>query len=534
MIRLYGLIYENVEPYALDFLRKLIENSPYKGKVFLAGGAVRDEILRKPIKDIDLVVSDPNGGIEFAIWLTKKIGAYVDGSNPVVFPRFGTAKFNLRGAKFNGVDLSSVDIESVMTRGEIYKGISRKPDVVYASLAEDALRRDLTINSLYKDIVTGEILDLTGKGLKDINNHVIRTPLDPDVTFSDDPLRMLRVIRFATRYNWKISKKVVESISKNHSKLKNISAERIQDEFNKILMTDHPDLGVKLLVLTGLSEHFIPELERLVGVKQNVHHDQDVFNHILSVVKKTPLVLKSRLAALFHDIGKPNVKNTDENGRVTFHGHEDVGSDMTKKIMNRLKYSSDDIDSVSNVVKNHMRLKGAGPEGKNASDKALRRFMVDIGSDLDIALPMIHADNISHSPTSNMPNQIDVLQRRMKELAAASGEQTSGALKPKLPISGNDIIKTLGIKPGPIFKKLLAAVEDAWMDTPGLTKDSALDLVRKEYEKLSGSISSDTDMMYQKVRNPETGNDILIKTALKYDDDHPAKISALQRIKSSK
>lgn len=527
MIRLYNLLFESKEESALDYLGKIIQNSPFTGKVFLAGGAVRDEILGKPVKDIDIVVAMPDGGIEFANWLTRKVGAYKQGANPVVYPRFGTAKFNLRGVNYNGIDLSGVDIESVMTRGEKYNPGSRKPEVAYADLKADALRRDLTVNSLYKDLVTGEIKDLTGMGIKDIQDGVVRTPLDPDITFQDDPLRMLRAIRFAVKYNWKMPMSLVKALKRNADSLKNISSERIQDELNKILMTDNPDKGLRLLSYTGLNKHVIPELDTCRGVTQNAYHKDDVFDHILEVIKNTPKNLTTRLGALFHDIGKPATRSVGEDGKVHFYEHEDVGAEMSNNIMRRLKYPGDITNSVSRIVKNHMRLKAAGPEGDKLSDKALRRFMADSGEDLETQLMLMQADNVSHSEVASMPNQIERLSHRMKTLA---DKQPTGA-KPSLPINGNDIMKLMGIKPGPVIKQLLQAVEDAWYADPAIGRDDALRIVKMEYEKITGSDSSDTDLMNKKIKNPETGNDILLKTALKYDDRHPAKQAAIKMLK---
>ena len=516
---------QDKEAAALDFLKHTLKGTPYADHVWLAGGAVRDEIMGKPVKDIDVTVSQPDGGIEFANWLTKKIGAYKEGANPVVFPRFGTAKFNLRGINHNGIDLSGVDIESVMTRGEKYEKGSRKPEVVFADLEDDAFRRDLTVNSLFKNLVTGQILDLTGKGVSDIKNGIVRTPMDPDQTFKDDPLRMLRAIRFAVKYNWKMPLSLVKALKKNASMLQNISHERIQDELNKILMTDNPDKGLRVLSATGLNKYVIPELDVCRGVTQNQYHKDDVFDHILEVVKKTPKDLTARLAALFHDIGKPQTR-TDTNGKVQFLGHEDEGAKIAQEVMQRLRYSSDITNSVASIVSAHMRLKSAGPQGDKVSDKALRKFMADLGSDLEPALLMMNADNKSHSDESSMPNQIPKIHERMKELRLATPNA-----KPKLPINGTDIMQALNLKPGPILKSLLGAVEDAWYEDPTLDAESALHIVKKAYERQQAPNTNNTDVLNQKVRNPETQNDILVKTALKYDKDHPAYKAAVEKLK---
>ena len=216
--------------------------------------------MGKDPKDLDLMISTPNGGIEFANWITKRVGSYKEGSNPVIFPRFGTAKFNLGDVSHNGQDIGSMDIESVMPRSEKYTPGSRKPEVGYSSLAGDAERRDLTVNSMFKNVSTGEILDLTGKGKEDLKKGVIRTPLEPSQTFTDDPLRMLRVVRFYAKYGWNIPTYIVRALKKSASMLNNISAERIQDELNKMLLSPNPDKAIKLLKVTDLLQYVIPEL----------------------------------------------------------------------------------------------------------------------------------------------------------------------------------------------------------------------------------------------------------------------------------
>jgi len=539
MIRFYNLLFESTEESVLDYLSRLIKNGPYAGNVFLAGGAVRDEILGVPVKDIDIVVTMPDGGIEFAEWITKEVGAYRKESNPVTFPKFGTAKFNLRGVIHKGVDLSNVDIEAVMTRGEKYERGSRKPEVVYADLHADAERRDLTVNALFKDLTTGEILDPTGKGRQDIKDGIIRTPLDPDSTFADDPLRMLRAIRFAVKYDWKMPKELVVALTRNAASLKNISAERIQDELNKILMTNHPDKGLRLLSATGLNQYVIPELDATKGVGQNAYHKDDVFDHTLEVLKNTPKNLTARLVAVFHDLGKVETKTTEPDGKIHFYEHELVGAELAKKVMNRLRYSNDEIASVSKIVGLHMKLKHAGEDGSKASDKSLRKFMAAIGDDLEPAMLIMQADNISHSDKASQPDQIPALYKRMKELNTGHPADA----KPKLPINGNDIMKALDIKPGPMVKALLKTVENAWFEDPTIDAKTALNLAVRSYKRLEKSRADKTPaasvdpktlsptILNQRIRNPKTKQDILVRTALKYPDNHPAKMAALKLTK---
>ena len=456
---------------AEEFLKYIIKGTEWQGKLLAAGGYVRDELMGKPSKDLDIVVDSPNGGIEFSNWITKKIGNYKDGSNPVTFPRFGTAKFNLKGVTFEGVDLSDVEIETVMPRSEVYSNDSRKPEVSQSTLKQDAERRDLTANSLFKNISTGEILDLTGKGKDDLKNGIARTPLDPDSTFSDDPLRMLRVVRFYSKYGWKVPLNIIKSMKKNASKLDNISKERINDELSKMLLTNSPDKAMKMLKITGLLDFIIPEFRAAVGMTQNKHHKHDVFQHTLDVLSKTNPNIKERLMALFHDLAKTVCRTVTPKG-IQFLNHEDLVEEMCEKIMTRLKYPRELINAVKIGVKNHMRLKRGGDSSLELSDSALRRFRVAVGDELEHVLSVIHADNISHSEASSMPNQINNVKKRLELLNKISTQ-------PKLPINGNDLMKEFGLKPGPEFKRLLGLITDEWFENPNLSKEESLEIVKK-------------------------------------------------------
>jgi poly(A) polymerase len=476
MVNFKTLLTEGTKESALeDFLRNLIRGTEWEGKVFIAGGYVRDYVMGKDPKDLDLMVNAQNGGIEFAKWITKRVGNFKEGSNPVTFPRFGTAKFNLNGMSHNGIDLSGMDIESVMPRSETYVAGSRKPDVGFADLQGDAERRDLTVNSLFKNLSTGEILDLTGKGMDDLKNGIVRTPLDPDKTFADDPLRMLRVVRFYAKYNWNIPMNIVRALKRNASKLQTISAERIQDELNKMLLTSNPHKAVKMLKVTDLLQHVIPEMKLAVKMTQNHHHKMDVFGHTLDVLKTTSPKLVPRLMALFHDIGKVATRSVTPSG-VHFYEHEHVGANMAETIMKRLKYPNELINAVKIGVENHMRLKHGGDAAVNLSDKTLRRFVSDVGEQLEHILEVIHADNIAHSEASSMPNQIELVRGRLTNLNTTSK-------KPALPINGNDLKTELGLSPGPHFSKILSAITEKWFENPNISREEALTIARSMAEK---------------------------------------------------
>lgn len=447
------------------FVKDIIQGTPWAGKVFAVGGFVRDEIMGKTPKDLDVVVDKPRGGIDFAVWFAKRLGIFKEGSNPVTFPRFGTAKLSLDGVVHNGVDFTGEDLEAVMPRSEQYNDLnSRKPDVKYTDLKGDAMRRDLTINAIYKDISSGQIYDPVG-GVQDIKNKVIRTPIDPDLIYTDDALRMFRVIRFATQYGWELTPEVISGIRRNLHRLGNTSKERIRDELNKILVTKDPVRGVRMLKDTGLLPYVSKELQQAVGMTQNIHHKDDVFDHTLEVLKNTKPELVQRLTALFHDIGKVVTRSETPTG-VHFYGHEDAGVEIVDRVLRDLKYPTEIMDAVKSGVQNHMRLKHGGDDAVKLSDKSLRKFKIELGANLENLLDVIHADNIAHADASAMPNQIENVKQRLKALDVQ-------VTKPNLPINGNDLL-SMGFKKGPIFGKILSAVTDAWFENPNITREEAI------------------------------------------------------------
>jgi len=476
MIKLKQLIKEGIlEQIAVEFISNLVKNSPFKGKAYIAGGYVRDELLGLDPKDIDIVVEMDNGGIKFADWITKKLNIYKNGSNPVIYPTYGTASFVLKGIQYKGYNLSDIKIEVVMTRKEKYQYGNRKPEVSAGTLYDDVTRRDFTVNSLLKDLTTGEILDLTGMGKKDIKDGIVRTPLNPDIIFTDDPLRMLRAIRFTVKYGWKLPLFMIRALKRNAHMLKTISAERVRDELNKMLISKNPDIAIRLLQLTGLNKFVAVELDNLIKLQQNKYHKYDAMVHTLDVLKKVPPELEIRLAALFHDIGKYETQQIINN-EITFYTHEKISSDIAKRIMIRLKYPNEIINKVIIAIKNHMRTKQFGNESEIVSDKTIRKLKNDLGDHLETTLQLIHADNISHSDEFSMPNQIPKLRDKLNQMKDESS-------KPILPINGNDIMTYLNIKPGYIIKHLLNQVKDAYFENPKLSKEEALNIIKKEYEK---------------------------------------------------
>lgn len=514
MAGMKNLLMEAVSAKDMEaFIRDMIKGTEWEGKVFAVGGFVRDEVMGKQPKDLDVVVNEPQGGIKFTIWLGKKLGIYqgpsnppppvpkgvkVDQigrpyyaedyetlvqcgdkfdeyifqfSNPVIFPKFGTANLRLDGVNYQGKDFTGESIDAVMPRAEQYHDPSvRKPtDVGFTTLDKDAERRDLTVNAIYKDISSGKLFDPVD-GVSDIKNKILKTLISPDEIYQDDALRMFRAIRFAVNLGFELSPEIIAGIKRNLPRLRNTSKERIRDELNKILKSPDPVRGIQLLRDTGLLPYVGSELQQMVGMSQNIHHKHDVFDHTLEVLKNTKPVLYQRLLALFHDIGKVATRSETPTG-VHFYGHEDVGPDIAEKILRSLKYPNDIIDAVKLGIKNHMRLKSGGDTAVKLSDKSLRKFKIEVGEKLEDVLDVIHADNISHADASSMPNQIEQVRKRLSVLDVQ-------VKKPNLPINGNDLM-ALGLKPGPVFTQILGAVTDAWYANPNITKEEGLTIAKQ-------------------------------------------------------
>lgn len=451
-----------------DYLQDIIEGTLFENHCFAVGGCLRDEILGHEIKDIDLCIDLPDGGIDFANWLYKeKLLTH----EPVVYPTYGTAMFCLK-------EFPDVELEVVQTRKEQYKDKnSRNPEVVFGSLQEDCFRRDLTINSLYYDISKNVYIDLTGKGYNDIQNHIIRTTGEPDVIFLDDPLRILRVCRFSSRYGWEIEENTFEGMKRNVNRLSIITKERIQDEFNKMLVCDKPVMALNLIKEIGAMKYIIPELEETYGLKQNKSHFGDVWEHTLKVVENTRNDLELRMAALLHDIGKINTRTVDDNGNVHFYKHELVSSEMCHTILRRLKYSNDFIQTVQILVKNHMRTKNFGNDCSHMKDKTLRKMQYELGDDMMKCLELIDADNKAHAPEYCMPNQVENIKKRLEKFK----EDGTSMENYKLPVNGNDVMEALGIEPCAKVKECLDWLMKFAFNNPKISREELLTKI-KQYE----------------------------------------------------
>jgi poly(A) polymerase len=414
----------------LQILRDTVRGTDYAGRLFLVGGFVRDKVMGLPSakEDIDLVLE--GDALHLARFLREEGAADFE---PVVYPRFGTAMVVVKGR----------DVELVTARIESYAPDSRKPDRVEAgTLADDAKRRDFTINTLLQNLDTGEITDPLGKAIADIDAQSIRTPTEPRLTFQDDPLRMLRAVRFAARLGFAIEPFTWKAVRQSAPRLSIISAERIRDEFCKTLMTTRAPLGLELLKDSGLLAQFAPELMAMVGVTQNEFHAYPVWDHTLIALNNLPpdASLALRLATLFHDVGKPPTKGIGDDGRVHFYGHQDVGAQITRRWMNRLKFSNDDIAAVTKLVAQHMRI---GEYKPLWTDAAVRRLMRDLGPHLDDLFTIHRVDVSALAPGHTDISRANELLARMAPIQAA---QDISALTS--PLDGQELMALLNLKPG--------------------------------------------------------------------------------------
>lgn len=452
----------------IKLLDDAIKDSIFKNHVYIVGGAVRDLILGRNIKDIDIVVEAPNGGINLATFLKYKLKL---NSEPIIFPNYGTAKLDIELK-----DVGLIPVEFVQTRKEWYTNGSRKPSAIaLGTIKDDAERRDLTINALYLNISTREITDPLNKGKDDILNHILRVTNDAEDIFEDDPLRMLRVIRFKSQLGYGIDKDTYVGIIKSAPQIKNISKERITDEFNKILLSDKPSVGIEMLRNSLLLKYVCSPLYMMKYIDNNDDVYGNLYEHTLDVIDNTKPILVNRLAALYHDFGKLFTYNKNVWGKLTFHQHEERGAVAIKKYMAEMKYSNKMIDDVSFAVENHNLLSYYNDDLSNLSKRSVRRIANKTGDKLDLVMDVIKADNLSKANTK-LHGQVDIYYDKYNELVN-EGENLKDI---KLPIDGNDIMKFFKIKAGPNIAKFLRLAKSAYYDNPNITKDETLNYLDKK------------------------------------------------------
>ena len=417
--------------------------------IYAVGGFVRDLILDKKVKDIDFaVVGD---ALRFAKQLAKELGT----RHVVTYPKFGTAM----------VGFQDFQLEFVTARQESYSEDSRNPQVTRADLDADLLRRDFTINCIAYGLNRdnfGQIYDPLD-GQKDIEAKIIRTPLDPVVTFKDDPLRIMRAIRFATQLGFKIEDRTFAALKQMRQRLEIISQERITDEFRKILLAPRPSVGFYLLDDAEILEIIFPEMIAMKGVEQRQgYHHKDAFHHTLMVVDNVAKVSDKfdlRFAALVHDIAKPRTKKFIEGTGWTFHGHDEIGARMLPKICQRMKLPNSTLKYAQKLTRLHLRPIHLSEE--DVTDSAMRRLLFQAGEELEELLMLCRADITSGNPQrvkKHLAN-FDHVVKRLDEVEAKDRMRAFQS-----PVRGDEIMAVCGIPPGPKVGRLKKMIEEAILD----------------------------------------------------------------------
>ncbi|HKZ19785.1 MAG TPA: CCA tRNA nucleotidyltransferase [Acidimicrobiia bacterium] len=449
-----------VEPGSPSF--ELAERFRAAGySLFLVGGSVRDALLERPHTDLDFTTDAR------PLEIREILDPWADAIYRV-------------GEAFGTIGMRKGDLGAEITtfRSEVYRDDSRKPVVSFSTdLEEDLSRRDFTINAIALRLPELEAIDPFA-GLADLAAGRLDTPLDPEISFGDDPLRMLRLFRFQATLGFDIAQRVREAASRLAPRIEIVSAERIRDELSRLVLAPHPGSALLEVVAAGLSAHFLPELDALAMEQDPVHQHKDVLAHTLAVVDKTQPELVIRLAALFHDVGKPATRAIGAEG-VSFHHHEVVGQRMTRERLRALRFPREVVDDVSRLVFLHLR-----PHTLKMgwTDAAVRRYVRDAGDLLSSLNELVRCDVTTANPrkAAAISAGIDDLEERIAELRA---REALDALRP--PIDGHRVMEFLGIKPGPLVGEIMDLLYERRIEEGPFSEEEALGTVKEWWEARS-------------------------------------------------
>ncbi|RYJ04408.1 MAG: CCA tRNA nucleotidyltransferase, partial [Actinomycetales bacterium] len=451
---------------ALVELGRLFSDAGHE--IALVGGPVRDALLGRDVSDLDLTTSADPSTVEALV---------ADWADAVwdIGREFGTI----------GLRKGDEQLEITTFRSDVYDATSRKPQVAFGdSLEGDLSRRDFTVNALALRLADASFVDVFG-GLADLERRLLRTPVTPEQSFDDDPLRMMRAARFVSQLGFEVDDDVVAAMTQMASRLEIVSAERVRDELVKLICGSHPVAGIRLLVKTGLADQVLPEIPALVLERDEHHRHKDVYEHSLIVLEQAIALEERRvgdvpvpdviirLAALLHDIGKPRTRRFVEGGIVTFHHHDVVGAKMTRKRMKALRFSNDQIEQVSTLVELHLRFHGYG-EGE-WTDAAVRRYVRDAGSQLERLHILTRADCTTRNArkAARLRRSYDDLEERIARLAE---QEQLDSIRPDL--DGNQIMEILGVGPGREVGEAYRFLLELRMDRGPLPQDQAAEALR--------------------------------------------------------
>jgi len=459
-------------------LKVVLKGTPFARKTFGVGGYVRDEVLGIPSKDLDIVVEMRDGAKKLTHYIYKKLPGLV--SRPLQMKNYpiwviafkDDIEYDGKTYKTKGADIEIADTQKESFPEEDSRQRVTEP----GTLKEDVERRDFTVNMLLKDLTTGETKDMTGTSVQDIKKGLLRG--HPGVDFSkilrDDPLRMMRLVRFQAKYGWKVPLSVMRTVKSNAGRIKIISGERIRDELIKIMDMGKLAQAIRFMKTVGLLKYVFPEIEAMRGVEHEYskgsHQEGDVYKHTLGVLRSAKPGVMNQLAALLHDVGKPKSQETID-GLIRFIGHEKVSGEMAEAIMRRLKFEKKDVKAVRRLVEMHMR-----PHGLTRAEvgpKALRKFIRHMGEELvDAVLDLTEADSLGNLPPDN---QIPKLREMIDEI-----QKTQPSVSAKPPLNGREVMKLLELNPG----KEVGRANKFLVDKMDEYAANGVELTKKEAERL--------------------------------------------------
>jgi poly(A) polymerase len=443
-------------------------------RLYLVGGSVRDAFV---VRSADEVVASEGTGFDFDLTTDarpEEIEKILTGWADVIWTqgaRFGTIGCQAGGRRY----------EITTHRAEVYRSDSRKPEVTFDDdIGQDLSRRDFTVNAMALRLPDFELID-PFNGLGDLAAGVLRTPLGPDVSFDDDPLRMLRAARFVAGYGLQPEPDLVEAVRSGHHRLSIVSAERIRGELDRLVMVDTPSIGLWFVVETGLAEEFLPELPALALEQDPIHWHKDVLAHTLAVVDRTSKDRILRLAALFHDVGKPRTRAFAPGGVVTFHHHEVVGARMTRERLEALRYPNEEVTTITRLVELHLRFH---TYQLGWTDRAVRRYVRDAGPLLERLNELTRCDCTTRNAAKAraLGRRMDELEERILELREL---EELDAMRPDL--DGNRVMELLGLAPGPAVGRALDFLLELRIEEGPLGEEEATRRLREWWSQQPGN-----------------------------------------------
>ena len=453
-------------------LKVILQDTPWKNRVYSVGGYNRDEFLGIESKDLDIVVEMKDGAEKLTHYISKIF--YPAVTNPhqmgAGYPIWQITFKEDITYKNESYKTEGAIIEFADTMKESFPDeMSRQRETEFGTIQDDIERRDFTVNMLLKDLSTGELVDMTGVSKHDIEKGILRghPKISLDKIFNDDPLRMMRLVRFQCKYGWRIPISVLNTVKRNADRIKIISAERIMGELQKIMKLGKLHQAIRLMKMTGLLQHILPEVMELEKTEQGPQHHQEgnAFRHTMMVLKNAPPTIEGQMAALLHDIGKPATQQAigDE---IRFHGHAETGAKIAEAILYRLKFDAKTIQTIVRLVENHMRPLTLF----DASEKSLRKFLREMGDELaDTLLDLAEADARGSLPVNN---RVPELKERVKRI-----RESPIQVQKKPVLDGNEIMQILNVKAGPIIGKVtsfLMGLADEYAEKgKQLTKEDA-------------------------------------------------------------